>query len=68
MARMKQPCGNVPRVGEVLRRNHDQGVFKTLPGVGHMPHHVRAEVCVELLKQLIEGTVSTMDNEGTLVA
>lgn len=32
-----------------------------------MPHHVRAEVCVELLEQLVE-TVSIVESKRTLVA
>ncbi|MGR9133396.1 alpha/beta fold hydrolase [Rhizobium leguminosarum] len=50
-----------------IQRSHDQALFKTLRGVGHMPHHVRAEVCVELLEQLVD-TVSIVESKRTLVA
>ncbi|MGR9348669.1 alpha/beta fold hydrolase (plasmid) [Rhizobium leguminosarum] len=50
-----------------IQRSHDQALFKTLRGVGHVPHHVRAEVCVELLEQLVD-TVSIVESKRTLVA
>ncbi|MGR9557337.1 alpha/beta fold hydrolase (plasmid) [Rhizobium leguminosarum] len=50
-----------------IQRNHDQAVFKTLRGVGHLPHHVRTEVCVELLELLVD-TMSIVENKRTLVA
>ncbi|MBX4951117.1 alpha/beta hydrolase [Rhizobium binae] len=53
---------------EWIRRNHDQALLKTLRGVGHLPHHVCAEVCVELLERLVEANMSPMDNRRSLVA
>ena len=42
---------------EYIRQNHDRPIFRTLQGVGHMPHHVQSDVCVELLEQLVGDSV-----------